>query len=363
MRKSNDRRRMFERLESRNMMAGDVTVAVINGELIVTGDGLDNWIRFTNPANPEIEGRDSPNGVPTSINGVPNGSFTYEGLVTGDVRISMGGGNDRVDLAGEFPAAFTALGEAGDDNINGGSFGFRTDGLMTVDAGVGNDIIRLLARTFRVGGGPGLFAQSIILRGGDGNDTVDLAEIHATNDVVIESGAGADRLGWSFGRVGGFLGVDMGADYDEINGIHQVNATVGSFRMGTGTAFFLLSACNFSGDFAIFTDEGADFVQISTTRVMGTSYVITGGGGDYVQLNQSRFAQLQWNTGGGSDFVDFRASIADEIFATLSEDSDWLNFYYSVVSRGSVIGGNGFDLLTREGSMLGTLGTDFEQVS
>jgi hypothetical protein len=363
MRNSRTRRRMFERLESRNLMAGDVAVAVINGELVVTGDGLDNAITFTNPVNPEIKGRNDANGIPTSINGVPNGAFTYEGLVTGDVRVAMGGGNDRVDLADEFPAAFTVLGEAGDDNINVSAFGFRTEGLMTVEGGVGNDIIRLQARTFRVGAGPGMLAQSTILRGGDGNDTISLAEFHATNDVVIEGGAGADRLDWSFGRVGGFVGIDMGADYDEINGIHQVNATVGSFRMGTGTALFILSACNFSGDFALFTDDGADFVLINTTRVMGTSYIITGGGGDYVQLNQSRFAQLQWNTGGGSDFLDFRASIADEIFATLSEDSDWLNFNYSVVSRGSVIGGNGFDLLTREGSSLGTLGTDFEQGS
>ena len=254
MRNSRVRRRMFEWLESRHMMAGDVTVAVINGELIVTGDGLDNWISFSNPADPEIEGRDDANGIPTNINGVPNGAFTYEGLVTGDVRVTMGDGNDQVFLAGTHPASFTVRGEAGDDNINGGVFGFRTGGLMTVEGGVGNDIIRLQARTFRVGAGPGLFAQSIILRGGDGNDNIDLAEVHASNDVVIESGAGADRLGWSFGRVGGFLGIDIGADYDEINGIHQVNATVGSLRMGTGTAFVILSACNFSGDFAVFTD-------------------------------------------------------------------------------------------------------------
>lgn len=165
-----------------------------------------------------------------------------------------------------------------------------------------------------------------------------------------------------FARIGGFLGIDAGADYDEIN-VFAVHATVASIRAGTGTAAIRVDGCEFRGDFAAFTDEGADFVSIANTRVMGTSYIISGGGGDYVLVQASRFAQLQWNTGAGFDFVDFRASIADEIFATLSEDADWLRLNYSVIDRGSVIGGNGFDLLTLEGSQLGTLGTDFEQTN
>jgi hypothetical protein len=356
---------MFEQLEPRHLMAGNVLVEInAAGELIVTGDGFDNRIDFANVPGPSanIEGRNDANGIPTSINGVPNGSFVHGEDVTGAVLITMGDGDDTVVLAHNFPGAFTVRGEGGADDINVGPFGFSTGGVMVVEGGAGGDEIRFQARSFRVGSGPGLQASSLIIRGGDGNDVIQLDEMRPTHDLVVEGGAGADSINMLFARVGGFLGIDGGADYDEIS-ITQVNSTVASLRAGTGTAAVRLSRCEFSGDFAVFTDEGADFVNILNTRVHGTSYIITAGGSDYVLVEGSRFAQLQWNTGAGFDFVDFRVSIADEIFATLSEDADWLRFNYSVVNRGSVIGGNGFDLLTLEGSMLGTLGTDFEAVN
>ena len=81
--------RRFERLETRHTLAGNVTVQLVNGDLIVTGDAADNEIQLSSFGHPmEVTGRNDDSGNPTSINGVPNGTFDAAGL-TGNTVIRM----------------------------------------------------------------------------------------------------------------------------------------------------------------------------------------------------------------------------------------------------------------------------------
>jgi hypothetical protein len=104
-------RRRFEPLEPRQLLAGNVTVELIDGDLIVTGDGLDNRIGVYGPAGnlSMVEGENDGQGNATSINGVPNGRFNLDELI-GDVIIRMADGNDTVFFTGPYSGAFVIEG-------------------------------------------------------------------------------------------------------------------------------------------------------------------------------------------------------------------------------------------------------------
>src|SRR5687768_5181411 len=121
MRTTRQRRRKVEALEARAMMAGNVTAQLVDGDLIVTGDGANNAIRFEHSGGTHLlVGENDDAGNPTSINGVPNGSFDYTAL-TGSAVARMHDGNDRVSLnfTASFPGALVIETGAGDDRING----------------------------------------------------------------------------------------------------------------------------------------------------------------------------------------------------------------------------------------------------
>src|SRR4030095_3490840 len=88
--------RRFECLEPRHMLAGNVTAQIVNGDLIVTGDAADNRILVSSLGGPmQVTGMNDSSGNPTSVNGVPNGTFDASGL-TGNTLIRLLDGADSV---------------------------------------------------------------------------------------------------------------------------------------------------------------------------------------------------------------------------------------------------------------------------
>ena len=101
----NQRKLRLESLENRNLLAGNVTATVVDGNLIIEGDDQDNQISIVATENRGqyiIRGRASATFGP--ITTTINGSDAEEGiLVTGvkrSVHISMGDGNDSVSTSG-----------------------------------------------------------------------------------------------------------------------------------------------------------------------------------------------------------------------------------------------------------------------
>jgi hypothetical protein len=131
------------------MLAGNVTAELIDGDLIVTGDGVDNRIGLYGPAGnlSMVHGEDDAQGNPTSINGIPNGSFNLDEL-TGDVVIRMGNGNDTVFFTGTFPGTLVIEGNSGNDYVWSFHGASIADELI-IDAGPGANEISLVGRTFR----------------------------------------------------------------------------------------------------------------------------------------------------------------------------------------------------------------------
>jgi hypothetical protein len=330
------------------MLAGNVTAEIVDGDLIVTGDGFDNRIALFGPGYlSAVQGESNSQG-PTSINGVPNGSFNLDAL-TGDVVVRIGDGNDTVFFGGAFPGAVVIEAGNGSDSINT-QFGGDLAKELVVDAGPGSDFITVSGR----GGGRessilGLrIGTSAIITGGDDRDFIQVEQVYVTNDLVINAGAGADRIDLRRSSVGNFVGVDSGPGDDEIHA--SCNARTLSFQTGDGSLRMSLS-CFASQDLGILATGGASIIGIGGSRVDGTTYIVGGQSNDYVKLDACRLDELQVTMGNGSDRLDVTGSILDRVFADLGADSDWLLMTYTAVNdQATLLGGLGFDVLSRNGN-------------
>jgi hypothetical protein len=88
----------IERLEGRMLLAGNVQVFLdAKGNLNVVGDGSANGIQLDQFGEFVIQGVDA-GGSPTKINGSDNDIAVF--AVTGkhDIKISLGGGDDTVEV-------------------------------------------------------------------------------------------------------------------------------------------------------------------------------------------------------------------------------------------------------------------------
>src|SRR5688500_435761 len=89
-----------EGLEGRWMLAGDVLVSVVDGDLMIRGDREPNAIVISQAVDGSyrVAGAvDDDDGLPTTVNGGTSEVFAG---VDDDVRIRMGRGDDRVEIDG-----------------------------------------------------------------------------------------------------------------------------------------------------------------------------------------------------------------------------------------------------------------------
>jgi hypothetical protein len=342
------RRRHIERLEARQMLAGNVTAELIDGDLIVTGDAADNRIRIYMNAFGETKLF----GEGTSVNGIPDGTFDLTDL-TGDVVARMGDGNDIVSFVGGFPGAVVIEGGGGNDDISSLGGGSITAELV-IHAGSGANSVGLSGRGFgREGYNLGFrVGTSTIITGGEQRDGVFIEQVYVANDLVINTGAGADRIDVRRSTIGKFLGIDSGADSDDLF-LFATNVSTASLQTGAGTASIDLEYFYAKNDLGILAPDGATEMLLWRSRVNGTVYVVGGQSNDYVKVEDSLLVGVQVYTGDGSDRLDVTGSILDRIFADLGADSDWLLMTYTAVNdQATLLGGLGFDVFSRNGNAL-----------
>ena len=148
----------MESLETRDLMAGDVSAQVINGNLIITGDAADNKITITQVSSTSYRIR----GQDTTINGRQAATF----VVSNNVRISMLGGNDVVTIG----------------TPTGSPTTLKRD--LSINMGGGRDTINVYSSRVR----------NVTLKLGGGADKVNFAgSITVTGVIDADGGAGTDR--------------------------------------------------------------------------------------------------------------------------------------------------------------------------
>jgi hypothetical protein len=315
------RRLRFESLEDRALMAGNVTAAVVNGTLQITGDNSANVIQIQQAAGNGIRVV----GVGTTINGSSaaglfyrasnialdmqggNDSVTASSVRTGALTGSLGDGNDTVTFNNVVSSQGLALLlGAGDDtaNISGG----RVTGDLGIDGEAGNDSISI-SRVQISGGltltgsdgddkitvGNAVVGSTIEIDGDDGNDTVsitnsranelglflgegdntaNLALVRVTDAATMTGLSGKDTITASTLTVGTTLSIDTGDQTDNVS-LTRATATEIDVDMGLGNLNRLsLGLC--SADVGQFNCDGSIGNLIALRSSHFTAQTITG---------------------------------------------------------------------------------------
>jgi large repetitive protein len=293
----NGYRPQMERLESRQLMAGDVMVALEGSLLKVNGDNLDNQIAITrNTAGDVVVSGQTG----TLVNGMA--SFRLVRPSINAVEIRMEGGNDVVSLRN--------LQVAND---------------MFIDLGSGNDRLTTPATT------PNTVGANLAIYGSEGNDIVQLNRVTVREDLFVDGGLGtlqaslvdsvidktATMVADDLADVITFRNTRVGLDVniETKGGSDQVNLTdLSAFQLAVNTDAnglvgldrVTMNRVTTIEDLGVFTGAGADIVRMTDVSSGKSITVSLDEGNDLlVMARVTAAADAVFEGGAGLDTVDF----------------------------------------------------------
>jgi hypothetical protein len=399
----------MERLEDRQMMAGDVRAYVQNGDLYIVEDaaqiGQASNVRLTQEGgNIRVRGFDPPGSdVPSKVNGGASQIFA----VTGNLIVRLGAGHDILQLgepdgtrAPSFRSAQIDLGAPAvtrgtapqsptlldDDNVL--IWTAKTSESMTIVTGEGQDVV--FVGSASIGDGSG--ADLLKINTGNGGDGVKLkgATIHGNVDIQtygalaegnvdfvgfdagdsgptkvdghvnVRTGGGDDLFflgdpaylpGFVAFRTNGSLVVDMGAGSDRLE-MH--NARIGD-----------AAAASLDKDLVIRMGAGADSATLFNVNVQEyidlQLHAADEADADIVALDHvfAHNGDMSIRTGGGNDSISLANLTAyRNLFVEAGAGDDHLDLFDYVLALGSanLSGGAGQDVLNfHNGNLFTTL--------
>lgn len=244
------RRPAMERLETREVMTGNIQAVFSGGDLQISGDDRGNGVRIVElspgSGNYRLEGLDQAGGA-TKINGQSSVEFRH---VYGNLSFDMHGGDDRVKLGGTCEWMTNSMATNidmgyGDDTVD---IYYSQLGKLTISTGLGDDAVKLNRGTIRYG-------------------------------ADISLGAGDDRLELQDSTVG------YGLDIDAHNGADQI----------------LLNSVKVGYDLDVGGGDGDDRVELSGVTCGQDVHINTYDGDDTVVLNNVAADRLYANLGAARD--------------------------------------------------------------
>jgi hypothetical protein len=261
----------FESLESKQLLAGDVTVSVVAGNLLIKGDEAGNHVAIS-------QGTDANSFVIRGLEGTTvkmAGSSTpapETGLVVtgikGQVNVNMLGGNDAVDVTGaQFRRGLSVETGAGNDAV--AMQNVSVGGFLSVITGDGDDSVQLGTTTTPTAAAAVNDSNASVKAGleidvvlGEGVDSAQLNSVSAPGAVFVGGGLGADTLG-----------------------IHNVRTVSLVVNGGLG--------------------DGVDQIDVSQAKAVA-AVITTGGGADRVGIVDASFTSLNIALGGGDDALSLQ---------------------------------------------------------
>ncbi len=259
-------RMQFERLETREVLAGDVVAFFSGSELRLVGDDADNFVRVDLVGdNVLLRGENG-----TTING--GNSFTVAQnttIVPGSVIGDFGDGDDRVALGAGLSYSGTVhltMGY-GDDQVSLDNSEISAD--FAVIAGKGTDTIAI-----REAG----IAGMLLLNTDKGNDTVSLQTVSVDGDLLIDLGKGHDALKLDTVLVGGFTEIKTAAGKDTI--VFQDSTLDAMFlSAGRGADVIEFNDTTADGLVQIHLDRGSDQLRFGDGTTLPSNLIVDGGSG------------------------------------------------------------------------------------
>jgi hypothetical protein len=295
-------------------MAGNVSVVLEAGLLKIQGDNLDNQLTVTRAATGDlvITGQ-----TETLING--QASYTLLNPTIGSVDIRMEGGADSLTIRGLQVAKsfFANLGDGADRLTTVAAGPTSIGGKLTIQGGLGNDVVRLERTTVRsdvkIDGGEGTSNTTIIdstlnrsltLLGHDVGDIVNIRNTDVALSALFNTKGGADRVTLTdFSALGVTINTDVlgglsGADRVTLTRVE----TVEDLNLYTGAGNDIVAMTDVTSDRSIFARFDAGNDSLTMTRVSAAfEAIFDGSAGFDSAFYVSLFA------GTNRDFIEFES--------------------------------------------------------
>ncbi len=262
-----------ETLEDKRLLAGDITVSVMDGSLLIRGDAESNGVAITSGNAP--------------------GEFIVAGLPVDDVATSINGIFDRAVVSGVSRGIHMTLGR-GDDVAN--MFAANVRGNVSIQTGIGNDRVHM--------GGPrtqmGDAGEANTRIGGrlavdlsEGDDHLLVSGVATGHGLDVEGGMGNDEVLIRDSRLTGLVGIGTGAGEDRVV-VEGTRATWAHIRSGLGADRVALVDSVFAA-LSVNVGEGDDVVAVAGIRARA-AWFQGGLGNDRLEIaGANRMGQLQVN--------------------------------------------------------------------
>ena len=339
------RKLAFQQLENRALMTGNVSVAVQNHSLVVTGDNKDNAIEIYQVASGQYAIRNQDGTTTINHQSTPQ---TFSG-VTGDFKIDLKGGNDvlNIDTASGGLANITIPGNLNINLNNGNDVTYVSKaivgGSLSETGGNGNHVLYVFDSKIgnaAVNGGQNDLKFNL----GSGNVILDVFNTTVERDANVKL-SGNVITDFQNTTVGRDLNETLNSNHTKYNILEVFGGTVG--RNAT-----------------IQTGDSADSVSLNGPTVAQNLQIKTGNGDDRVVL-------------GGFDTKFIGTSLppvavhADQVYVDLGKGNDTLGFggnghVYGgglVANQATFLGGDGVDaVFNQSGSALFGSFTKFESM-
>ncbi len=380
------RRRTFESLENRHLLAGDVFVEVNDGgDLVVTGDDNNNYVIIEGTG---VDGQyvvTGDDGTNIFFNGTQQpGATVVVSNADGSIIVDLNAGDDTLEMnnvavedddiiilmdqgadivrlgAFETYANGTGAADVIDPGIGPTSGSVGVNGLLDIDLGTGADVLQLV-RVF------GDATWSITL-GDDNDSTSNLTDANPNNNII--PGVALDDQAYIF--VGSAHAVDLLAGTgDDLANVNYLTSEVINIDGNAGNDVLSVAGSAFELDVNIFAGSGVDTVAFDFSRVDGENGVLeidSGADDDFVLVARSivadgdviirssggfddviigryyanaagdlatggnSFAFLSVDTGANDDFADIRGNVVDEFFGVFGGGNDDVDFINNQVN-------------------------------
>lgn len=275
-RKLSTRPLSLERLENRELMAGDVTAALVGGNLFITGGLLSNGVAITAGATPgtvQVEGLRQA-GFGTKVNH-HSGPQTF--AVAHDIVVDLGNGDNLLTIQK-----------------------VRLPGSLKISTGDGSDSLALADSTV---------ARNLIVDTHKGNDTLTLSNDNILGRLQVNLGHGDDYFAMVGSHVNGNFDLDTGWNADRV--------LVRDSRVGGNM--------NIQGE----ADFAPKRVTLINVQVQAALSLQTGNGPDKVQLSHVSAAKIDLATAADNDQVSLDWVTANHLHVSLGRGKDSLTVNHS----------------------------------
>ncbi|MDB2686629.1 peptidylprolyl isomerase [Mariniblastus sp.] len=300
----------YQSLESRRLLAGNISIALAGDVLVVTGDELANQVNVAQNASGQVTftGLDS-----TTVNGLTE--FTFSDTFD-RTRFELNGGADEV-FANGFDAGreFRFLGGDGNDRLEANSLAAR---YFHVRGNAGNDAFRLTQSFSR---------KSAYFYLGDGNDVLAVESFDAGRNFKVFGEDGNDTFASNELSVDRKLRIDLGSGNDSalISGETSVRKNA-KIRLGSGDDFLGvlpdLNAASATFQRSAFVDAGRgdDAVVLGLSSDFDRAAKFKGRSGfDSIDIAEAEFGRGAAIRQFENQAVENLDEILDQVFARLDE--------------------------------------------